>query len=160
VGRGGGWGKKEELGGFGVFIKKKRSAGLRAAIESSALGAKTALVYKSMLGKAHTVSADGRSVEARADGEPEDNCHTQFRDTMKGVWFSHHCTMAQLHAREAPDSVGELEREGAVFDRTKDGRILQLAFGGHSWKRLFFFSSRRRHTRLVSDWSSDVCSSD
>src|SRR5207244_10776526 len=110
--------------------------------EASSLGAKTALVCKSLLGKAHTVMAEGGIAAALAHVDPQDNWQTHFRDTMKGGQFLNNWRMAQLHAQEAPDRVRELERWGAVFDRTKDGRILQRAFGGHTWKRLAHVGDR------------------
>ena len=127
---------------FDVIVVGAGGAGLRAAIESSALGAKTALVCKSLLGKAHTVMAEGGIAAALAHVDPQDNWQTHFRDTMKGGQFLNHWRMAQLHAQEAPDRVRELEQWGAVFDRTKDGRILQRAFGGHTWKRLAHVGDR------------------
>jgi succinate dehydrogenase / fumarate reductase flavoprotein subunit len=127
---------------FDVIVVGAGGAGLRAAIESSALGAKTALVCKSLLGKAHTVMAEGGIAAALAHVDPQDNWQTHFRDTMKGGQFLNHWRMVQLHAQEAPDRVRELERWGAVFDRTPDGRILQRAFGGHTWKRLAHVGDR------------------
>ena len=127
---------------FDVIVIGAGGAGLRAAIESSASGAKTALVCKSLLGKAHTVMAEGGIAAALAHVDPQDNWETHFRDTMKGGQFLNHWRMVQLHAQEAPDRVRELERWGAVFDRTPDGRILQRAFGGHTWKRLAHVGDR------------------
>src|SRR6202790_4734341 len=120
---------------YDVLVVGAGGAGLRAAIEASGLGAKTALVCKSLLGKAHTVMAEGGIAAALAHVDPQDNWQTHFRDTMKGAQLLNHWRMAQLHAQEAPDRVRELEQWGAVFDRTTDGRILQRAFGGHTWKR-------------------------
>src|SRR5438552_715719 len=134
--------EKYERHQFDVIVVGAGGAGLRAAIESSALGAKTALVCKSLLGKAHTVMAEGGIAAALAHVDPQDNWQTHFRDTMKGGQFLNHWRMAQLHAQEAPDRVRELEQWGAVFDRTKDGRILQRAFGGHTWKRLAHVGDR------------------
>jgi succinate dehydrogenase / fumarate reductase flavoprotein subunit len=125
-----------------VIVVGAGGAGLRAAIESSALGAKTALVCKSLLGKAHTVMAEGGIAAALAHVDPQDGWQTHFKDTMKGGQFLNHWRMAQLHAEEAPERVRELERWGAVFDRTKDGRILQRAFGGHTYKRLAHVGDR------------------
>ena len=127
---------------FDVIVVGAGGAGLRAAIESSALGAKTALVCKSLLGKAHTVMAEGGIAAALAHVDPQDNWQTHFRDTMKGGALLNNWRMVQLHAQEAPDRVRELERWGAVFDRTPDGRILQRAFGGHTWKRLAHVGDR------------------
>src|SRR5437899_9701963 len=134
--------EKYERHQFDVVVIGAGGAGLRAAIEASSLGAKTALVCKSLLGKAHTVMAEGGIAAALAHVDPQDNWQTHFRDTMKGGQFLNNWRMAQLHAQEAPDRVRELERWGAVFDRTTDGRILQRAFGGHTWKRLAHVGDR------------------
>src|ERR1700756_1259369 len=133
---------KYERHQFDVIVVGAGGAGLRAAIESSALGAKTALVCKSLLGKAHTVMAEGGIAAALAHVDPQDNWQTHFRDTMKGGQLLNHWRMAQLHAQEAPDRVRELERWGAIFDRTADGNILQRAFGGHTYKRLCHVGDR------------------
>jgi succinate dehydrogenase / fumarate reductase flavoprotein subunit len=125
-----------------VVVIGAGGAGLRAAIEASARGAKVALVCKSLLGKAHTVMAEGGIAAALAHVDPQDGWETHFRDTMKGGSFLNHWRMAQIHAQEAPDRVRELERWGALFDRTADGRILQRAFGGHTWKRLAHVGDR------------------
>src|SRR6266581_6433071 len=134
--------EKYERHQFDVVVIGAGGAGLRAAIESSALGAKTALVCKSLLGKAHTVMAEGGIAAALAHVDPQDNWQTHFMDTMKGGSFLNHWRMAQLHSQEAPDRVRELEHWGALFDRTPDGRILQRAFGGHTWKRLAHVGDR------------------
>jgi len=133
---------KHERHDFDVVVVGAGGAGLRAAIESSALGAKTAIVCKSLLGKAHTVMAEGGIAAALAHLDPQDDWRTHFKDTMKGGQFLNNWQMAQLHAQEAPDRVRELERWGAVFDRTPDGRILQRAFGGHTYKRLAHVGDR------------------
>ncbi|HEY6867430.1 MAG TPA: fumarate reductase/succinate dehydrogenase flavoprotein subunit [Candidatus Eisenbacteria bacterium] len=125
-----------------VLVIGAGGAGLRAAIEASAQGASVGLVTKSLLGKAHTVMAEGGVAAALAHVDPQDNWQTHFRDTMKGGSFLNHWRMAQLHAQEAPDRVRELEHWGALFDRTPDGRILQRAFGGHTWKRLAHVGDR------------------
>ncbi len=125
-----------------VLVIGAGGAGLRAAIESSALGAKTALVCKSLLGKAHTVMAEGGIAAALANVDAEDDWRVHFHDTMAGGKMLNHWRMAELHAKEAPDRVYELEKWGAVFDRTKDGRILQRAFGGHRYKRLSHVGDR------------------
>src|SRR5262249_44970764 len=125
-----------------VLVIGAGGAGLRAAIEASALGCRVALVTKSLLGKAHTVMAEGGVAAALAHVDPQDGWETHFRDTMKGGSFLNHWRMAQLHAQEAPDRVRELEAWGALFDRTADGRILQRAFGGHTWKRLAHVGDR------------------
>src|SRR3972149_5310650 len=114
---------------FDVVVVGAGGAGLRAAIEASAMGARTALVCKSLLGKAHTVMAEGGVAAALGNVYPEDNWQVHFRDTMRGGKMLANWRMAQIHAEEAPDRVLELERWGAVFDRTTDGRILQRDFG-------------------------------
>src|SRR5713226_8816451 len=134
--------EKYERHQFDVVVIGAGGAGLRAAIESSALGAKTALVCKSLLGKAHTVMAEGGIAAALAHVDPQDDWRTHFRDTMRGGKFLNNWRMAQLHAQEAPDRVRELEQWGALFDRTEDGRILQRAFGGHTFKRLCHVGDR------------------
>ncbi|HET9326596.1 MAG TPA: fumarate reductase/succinate dehydrogenase flavoprotein subunit [Candidatus Eisenbacteria bacterium] len=125
-----------------VLVVGAGGAGLRAAIEASAMGCSVGLVTKSLLGKAHTVMAEGGVAAALAHVDPQDGWETHFRDTMKGGSFLNHWRMAQLHAQEAPDRVRELEQWGALFDRTKDGRILQRAFGGHTYKRLAHVGDR------------------
>ncbi len=125
-----------------VLVIGAGGAGLRAAIEASAMGLSVGLVTKSLLGKAHTVMAEGGVAAALAHLDPQDGWETHFRDTMKGGSFLNHWRMAQLHAQEAPDRVRELEQWGALFDRTPDGRILQRAFGGHTWKRLAHVGDR------------------
>ena len=125
-----------------VLVVGAGGAGLRAAIEAAAQGASVGLVCKSLLGKAHTVMAEGGVAAALAHVDPQDWWDPHFRDTMKGGSFLNHWRMAQLHAQESPDRVRELERWGALFDRTRDGRILQRAFGGHTWKRLAHVGDR------------------
>ena len=125
-----------------VIVIGAGGAGLRAAIEASALGVSVGLVCKSLLGKAHTFMAEGGVAAALSHVDPQDNWQTHFMDTMKGGSFLNHWRMAQLHAQEAPDRVRELEQWGALFDRTPDGRILQRAFGGHTWKRLAHVGDR------------------
>ena len=125
-----------------VIVIGAGGAGLRAAIEVSARGCSVGLVCKSLLGKAHTVMAEGGIAAALAHLDPQDGWQTHFKDTMKGGSFLNHWRMAQLHAQEAPDRVHELEQWGALFDRTPDGRILQRAFGGHTWKRLAHVGDR------------------
>src|SRR5438876_2589601 len=117
-------------------------AGLRAAIEASDQGARTARVCKSLLGKAHTVRAEGGIAAALGNVWPEDNWQVHFRDTMRGGKMLNNWRMAQLHAQESPERVLELERWGALFDRTKDGRILQRDFGGHRYARLAHVGDR------------------
>jgi succinate dehydrogenase / fumarate reductase, flavoprotein subunit len=125
-----------------VLIIGAGGAGLRAAIEALALGANVGIVCKSLLGKAHTVMAEGGIAAAMANVDAADDWRTHFRDTMRGGKFLNNWRMAQLHAQEAPDRVRELEQWGALFDRTEDGRILQRAFGGHSFKRLCHVGDR------------------
>src|SRR5438034_6182666 len=133
---------KYELHDFDVVVVGAGGAGLRAAIEASAQGAKTALVCKSLLGKAHTVMAEGGIAAAMGNVYAEDNWQVHFRDTMRGGKMLNNWRMAQLHAQEAPDRVYELEGWGALFDRTKDGRILQRPFGGHRYDRLAHVGDR------------------
>src|SRR5205823_15028703 len=125
-----------------VIVIGAGGAGLRAAIEASTSGASVGLVCKSLLGKAHTVMAEGGIAAALAHVDPQDTWQTHFRDTMKGRSFLNHWRMAQIHAQEAPDRVHELEQWGALFDRTTDGRILQRAFGGHTYRRLAHVGDR------------------
>jgi succinate dehydrogenase / fumarate reductase flavoprotein subunit len=125
-----------------VLVIGAGGAGLRAAIEASAEGASVGLVCKSLLGKAHTVMAEGGVAAALGYVEPKDNWKVHFRDTMKGGRYLNQWRMAQLHAMEAPDRVKELEAWGALFDRTADGRILQRNFGGHKYPRLAHVGDR------------------
>jgi succinate dehydrogenase / fumarate reductase flavoprotein subunit len=127
---------------YDVVVVGAGGAGLRAAIEASTQGAKTALVCKSLLGKAHTVMAEGGVAAALANVENRDSWQVHFRDTMRGGKFLNQWRMAQLHAQESPARVRELEEWGAVFDRTKDGRILQRNFGGHTYPRLAHVGDR------------------
>jgi succinate dehydrogenase / fumarate reductase, flavoprotein subunit len=125
-----------------VLVIGAGGAGLRAAIEASSQGASVGLVCKSLLGKAHTVMAEGGIAAALGYVEPKDNWKVHFRDTMKGGRYLNQWRMAQLHAMEAPDRVKELEDWGALFDRTADGRILQRNFGGHKYPRLAHVGDR------------------
>jgi succinate dehydrogenase / fumarate reductase, flavoprotein subunit len=125
-----------------VLVIGAGGAGLRAAIEASAMGLSVGLICKSLLGKAHTVMAEGGVAAALGNVEPKDNWKVHFRDTMKGGRYLNQWRMAQLHAMEAPDRVNELEEWGALFDRTKDGRILQRNFGGHKYPRLAHVGDR------------------
>jgi succinate dehydrogenase flavoprotein subunit len=127
---------------YDVVVIGAGGAGLRAAIEASARGARTAVVCKSLLGKAHTVMAEGGVAAALGNVYPEDNWRVHFRDTMRGGKMLNNWRMAQLHAQEAPDRVLELEEWGALFDRTPDGRILQRDFGGHRYARLAHVGDR------------------
>jgi len=127
---------------FDVIVVGAGGAGLRAAIEASAQGARTALICKSLLGKAHTVMAEGGIAAAMGNVYPEDNWRVHFRDTMRGGKMLNNWRMAQIHAQEAADRVYELEEWGALFDRTADGRILQRDFGGHRYARLAHVGDR------------------
>lgn len=119
-----------------VLVIGAGGAGLRAAIEASAQGLKVALVCKSLLGKAHTVMAEGGCAASMGNVDSDDGWKTHFKDTMHGGKFLNNWRMAELHAREAADRVRELERWGAIFDRTESGKILQRPFGGHTYRRL------------------------
>ncbi|HSK70596.1 MAG TPA: fumarate reductase/succinate dehydrogenase flavoprotein subunit [Pyrinomonadaceae bacterium] len=125
-----------------VLVVGAGGAGLRAAIEASAAGVSVGLVCKSLLGKAHTVMAEGGMAAAMANVDERDNWQVHFSDTMRGGQYLNNWKMAELHAREAPARVRELEAWGAVFDRTKDGRILQRNFGGHRYPRLAHVGDR------------------
>ncbi|HJU93559.1 MAG TPA: FAD-binding protein [Pyrinomonadaceae bacterium] len=125
-----------------VLIIGAGGAGLRAAIEALGHGARVGVVCKSLLGKAHTVMAEGGIAAAMANVDPADDWRTHFRDTMRGGKFLNNWRMAQIHAQESPDRVRELEQWGALFDRTSSGDILQRAFGGHTFKRLCHVGDR------------------
>ena len=125
-----------------VLIIGAGGAGLRAAIEALAQGVSVGVVCKSLLGKAHTVMAEGGIAAAMANVDPADDWRAHFRDTMRGGKFLNDWRMAQLHAQEAPERVHELEQWGALFDRTENGDILQRAFGGHTFKRLCHVGDR------------------
>ena len=127
---------------YDVLVVGAGGAGLRAAIEASAAGVKTGVVSKSLLGKAHTVMAEGGVAAAMGHVDDRDNWRVHFADTMRGGQYLNHPRMAELHAKEAPTRVRELEAWGAVFDRTKDGRILQRNFGGHRYPRLAHVGDR------------------
>jgi succinate dehydrogenase / fumarate reductase, flavoprotein subunit len=133
---------EQQIHEYDVVVIGAGGAGLRAAIETSARGARTAVVCKSLLGKAHTVMAEGGVAAALGNVYPEDNWRVHFRDTMRGGKMLNNWRMAQLHAQEAPDRVLELEEWGALFDRTPDGRILQRDFGGHRYARLAHVGDR------------------
>jgi succinate dehydrogenase / fumarate reductase flavoprotein subunit len=117
----------------GVLVIGAGGAGLRAAIEASAMGADVAVVCKSLLGKAHTVMAEGGIAAALGNLDPQDNWSVHFQDTMRGGQLINNWRMAELHAREAPERVYELEAWGAVFDRTPNGKISQRPFGAHTY---------------------------
>ncbi len=125
-----------------VLVIGAGGAGLRAAVEASAAGVSTGVVTKSLLGKAHTVMAEGGIAAALGNVDDRDNWKVHFSDTMRGGYYLNNPRMAQLHAQEAPARVRELEAWGALFDRTKDGRILQRNFGGHKYPRLAHVGDR------------------
>lgn len=125
-----------------VLIIGAGGAGLRAAVEAASKNLSVGVVSKSLLGKAHTVMAEGGIAAAMANVDPNDSWQTHFCDTMKGGKFLNNWRMAQLHAQESPDRIRELEEWGALFDRTPDGEILQRAFGGHTYKRLCHVGDR------------------
>src|SRR6266852_3906426 len=125
-----------------VVVIGAGGAGLRAAIEAAAQGVTVGLICKSLLGKAHTVMAEGGMAAALGNVDARDNWRIHFRDTMRGGKFLNVWRMAELHAKEAPDRVRELEEWGAVFDRTKDGLISQRNFGGHRYPRLAHVGDR------------------
>jgi succinate dehydrogenase / fumarate reductase flavoprotein subunit len=127
---------------YDVLVIGAGGAGLRAAIEAAANGAKVGVVCKSLLGKAHTVMAEGGIAAALANVDDRDNWRVHFADTMRGGQYLNNWRMAELHAKEAPECVRELEAWGALFDRTKDGRILQRNFGGHKYPRLAHVGDR------------------
>src|SRR5215207_11190377 len=127
---------------YDVVVIGAGGAGLRAAIEAREQGKRTAIICKSLFGKAHTVMAEGGIAAAMANVNAGDNWQVHFRDTMRGGKFLNHWRMAELHAKEAPERVWELEAWGALFDRTKDGRISQRNFGGHEYPRLAHVGDR------------------
>ena len=127
---------------YDVIVIGAGGAGLRAAIAAHEAGAKTAVICKSLLGKAHTVMAEGGIAAAMGNLWPEDNWQVHFRDTMRGGKLLNHWRMAELHAKEAPERVWELEQWGALFDRTRDGLISQRDFGGHRYARLAHVGDR------------------
>jgi succinate dehydrogenase flavoprotein subunit len=128
--------------GYDVVVVGAGGSGLRAAIEARQAGKKTAVISKSLFGKAHTVMAEGGCAAAMGNANPRDNWQVHFRDTMRGGKFLNNWRMAELHAKEAPDRVWELEAWGAVFDRTPDGKISQRNFGGHEYPRLAHVGDR------------------
>ena len=138
-----------------VLVVGAGGAGLRAAIECASLGLSTGIVCKSLLGKAHTVMAEGGMAAALGNSDPHDNWKIHFRDTMRGGKFLNQWRMAELHAREAPDRVRELEEWGAVFDRTSEGLISQRNFGGHRYPRLAHVGDRTglEIIRTLQDYS-------
>ncbi len=139
-----------------VLVIGAGGAGLRAAIAAAASGAKVGLVCKSLLGKAHTVMAEGGVAAALANVDERDSWQVHFADTMRGGQYLNNWRMAELHAKEAPDRVRELEAWGALFDRTPDGRILQRNFGGHKYPRLAHVGDRTglEMIRTLQDYST------
>ncbi len=135
-------GTEYETHDYDVIVIGAGGSGLRAAIEAKERGLRVAVICKSLLGKAHTVMAEGGMAAAMGNVWKEDNWQVHFRDTMRGGKMLNNWRMAQIHAMEAPDRVYELERWGALFDRTKDGRISQRDFGGHRYARLAHVGDR------------------
>src|SRR3954451_13320084 len=127
---------------YDVVVIGAGGAGLRAVIEARERGLKVAVVCKSLFGKAHTVMAEGGAAAAMGNANPRDNWQVHFRDTMRGGKVLNNLRMAELHAKEAPDRIWELETYGALFDRTKDGKISQRNFGGHEYPRLAHVGDR------------------
>src|ERR1044071_6896826 len=127
---------------YDVVVIGAGGAGLRAVIEARERGLKVAVITKSLFGKAHTVMAEGGCAAAMGNTNPKDSWQVHFGDTMRGGKFLNNWRMAELHAKEAPDRVWELETYGALFDRTKDGRISQRNFGGHTYPRLAHVGDR------------------
>jgi succinate dehydrogenase / fumarate reductase flavoprotein subunit len=127
---------------YDVVVIGAGGSGLRAAIEARQAGKKTAIISKSLFGKAHTVMAEGGCAAAMGNANSNDNWQVHFRDTMRGGKFMNSWRMAELHAKEAPDRVWELEAWGALFDRTKEGKISQRNFGGHEYPRLAHVGDR------------------
>src|SRR5579863_9683465 len=127
---------------YDVVVIGAGGSGLRAAIEARQAGKRTAVISKSLFGKAHTVMAEGGCAAAMGNVNPHDNWQVHFRDTMRGGKFLNNWRMAELHAQEAPDRVWELEAWGALFDRTPEGKISQRNFGGHTYPRLAHVGDR------------------
>src|SRR5665647_2609601 len=139
---------------YDVVVIGAGGAGLRAAIEAREHGLRTAIVCKSLFGKAHTVMAEGGIAASMGNVNSKDNWQVHFRDTMRGGKFLNNPRMAELHAKEAPDRVWELETYGALFDRTEDGRISQRNFGGHEFPRLELIRSLQQ--KIVSLQQDDL----
>ena len=133
---------EQQIHEYDVLVVGAGGAGLRAAIEASNAGAKVGVVCKSLLGKAHTVMAEGGMAASMGNVDDRDNWRVHFADTMRGGQYLNNWRMAELHAKEAPERVREMEAWGALFDRTKDGRILQRNFGGHRYPRLAHVGDR------------------
>jgi succinate dehydrogenase / fumarate reductase flavoprotein subunit len=134
--------EKVEKHSYDVLVLGAGGAGLRAAISAHEAGLRVAIICKSLFGKAHTVMAEGGCAAAMGNANSNDNWQVHFRDTMRGGKFLNNWRMAELHAKEAPDRVWELETYGALFDRTKDGKISQRNFGGHEYPRLAHVGDR------------------
>src|SRR6266568_2778394 len=127
---------------YDVVVIGAGGSGLRAGIEARLAGKRTAVISKSLFGKAHTVMAEGGAAAAMGNVNPRDNWMVHFRDTLRGGKFMNNWRMAELHAKESPERVWELEAWGAVFDRTPDGKISQRNFGGHEYPRLAHVGDR------------------
>src|SRR6267154_3896761 len=127
---------------YDVVVIGAGGAGLRAAIEARLAGKRVAIISKSLFGKAHTVMAEGGAAASMGNANSNDNWMVHFRDTMRGGKFLNNFRMAELHAKEAPARVWELETYGALFDRTPDGKISQRNFGGHEYPRLAHVGDR------------------
>src|SRR5580698_9173319 len=127
---------------FDVVVIGAGGAGLRAAVEARLAGKTTAIICKSLFGKAHTVMAEGGIAASMGNANSNDNWMVHYRDTMRGGKFLNNWRMAELHAKEAPQRVWELETYGALFDRTKEGKISQRNFGGHEYPRLAHVGDR------------------
>src|SRR6201990_2176690 len=127
---------------YDVLVIGAGGAGLRAAIAAREAGMRTAIICKSLFGKAHTVMAEGGAAASMGNVNPKDNWQVHYRDTMRGGKFLNNFRMAELHAKEAPERIWELETYGALFDRTKDGKISQRNFGGHEYPRLAHVGDR------------------
>src|SRR3984893_14873640 len=131
-----------ETHAYDVLVIGAGGAGLRAAIAAREEGMRVAIICKSLFGKAHTVMAEGGIAASMGNVNSNDNWQVHFRDTMRGGKFLNHFRMAELHAKEAPDRVWELETYGALFDRTREGKISQRNFGGHEYPRLAHVGDR------------------
>jgi len=127
---------------YDVLVIGAGGAGLRAAVEARESGLRVAIICKSLFGKAHTVMAEGGAAASMGNANSNDNWMVHFRDTMRGGKFLNHFRMAELHAKESPDRIWELEMWGALFDRTKEGKISQRNFGGHEYPRLAHVGDR------------------
>ncbi len=127
---------------YDVLVIGAGGAGLRAAVEAREAGLSVAIICKSLFGKAHTVMAEGGAAASMGNVNDNDSWKVHFRDTMRGGKFLNHFRMAELHAKEAPDRIWELETWGALFDRTKEGKISQRNFGGHEYPRLAHVGDR------------------